>query len=69
MQEAEQGSVDVPHFSLVINLPGRSERIDMMAADHAPGQTIDMQPGQPGVTTVVLPDASGEADTMLDEDI
>ena len=50
------------------------ERMDMTAADHAPGQTIDMQPSQPGVTTVVeipelVTEASGEADAVLEEDV
>jgi len=70
----KQGSVEAPMFSITMIFGDRTERIDMMAAEPARGQTIDMQPGQPaGFTTVVmpdlLPDPSGEADAVVDEEV
>jgi hypothetical protein len=77
-----QGGAEAPMFSLTINFGGgRTERIDMTAADHAPGPPIvDMRPDQPrDVTTVVecpelLPEpmgdgASDEAELSHEEDV
>ena len=66
----KQGTVESPMFSITMIFGDRKERIDMTAA----GQTIDMQPSQHGVTTVVeipdlLSDPSGEADAVLEEDL
>lgn len=69
----KQSSGEAPMFSLTIHLGDRSERIDMTA--HPTGQTIDMQPSQSAdFTTVVqipdlLPEASDEADAVVDEGI
>jgi len=65
--QRNQGGGEVPVFSLTINLGGgRTERIDMSAADHTPAlPIIDIQPARPGdATTVVefpelLPESAG----------
>lgn len=73
--QKQGGNGEAAVFSVVFNFSGdRTERIEMTAAEYAPGQTIDMQPSQFGVTTVLetpelVTDASGEADAALEEDV